>query len=50
MTKRSKRICRPCAEKLKEEGKVKIGSSIRDKSTCEACKRRRFVYECEVLK
>lgn len=45
-----KDICRPCAEALKADGKVKIGTSKKYKSTCSVCKRRRFVYECEVLK
>lgn len=39
-------LCRPCAEELKEENKVNIGSSLRDKTTCEYCGRRRFVYRC----
>lgn len=47
--KKNKDICRPCAENLKVQGKIKIGSSKRDKSTCEICKRRRFVYDCEVI-
>lgn len=46
--KRNIELCRPCAEKLKAEGKVKILMSKRDKSTCEECNHRRFVYECEV--
>ena len=43
-----KEICRPCAEALRAEGKAKIGSSKKDKSTCQICNRRRYVYECEV--
>ena len=39
-------ICRPCAEKLKAEEKLKIGSSVKEKETCEICNRRRFVYRC----
>ena len=39
-------MCRPCAERLKAEGKVIIGTSIRDKQTCSVCNRRRFVYLC----
>ena len=50
MIKKTKEICRPCAEQLKAQGKVRMLSSKRDKSTCSVCKRRRFVYECEVLK
>lgn len=40
-------LCRPCAEELKTSGKIKIGASVRDKSTCEQCGKRRFVYKCE---
>lgn len=40
------KLCRPCAEELKAEGKVTIGSSMRDKQTCECCGKRRFVYNC----
>lgn len=39
-------VCRPCAEKLKAEGKLKMGSSVKEKETCEICNRRRFVYKC----
>lgn len=40
-------ICRPCAESLKAEGKVVIGSSQIEKSTCEYCGKRRYVYKCK---
>lgn len=40
-------LCRPCAEQLKEEKKVSIGTSLRDKNTCERCGKRRFVYVCK---
>ena len=46
--KKTKEICLPCAKQLEAEGKVKIGTSKKDKSTCEHCKRRRYVYICEV--
>lgn len=46
---KTKLICRPCAEELKAAGKVRIGHSQRDKSTCEVCNCRRYVYECEVI-
>ena len=39
-------LCRPCAEELKADDKVNIGSSMRDKETCEYCGKRRFVYKC----
>ena len=39
-------LCRPCAEQLKAEGKVKIGGSLCDKNTCECCGKRRYVYLC----
>ena len=39
-------LCRPCAETLKGENKIKIGPSLRDKNTCEHCGKRRFVYVC----
>lgn len=39
-------ICRPCAELLKEKGKLHIGISMKEKATCEICNRRRFVYKC----
>ncbi len=40
-------MCRPCAEKLKTEGKdIIIGASVREKQTCSVCNRRRFVYLC----
>lgn len=42
-------MCRPCAEELKAQGKVKIGLSKKDKSTCEICNHRRFVYQCEAV-
>lgn len=44
--KRERLICRPCAEQLRAEGKLKIGSSVKEKETCEICNRRRFVYRC----
>lgn len=47
---KTKLICRPCAEALKAAGQVKIGYSQKDKSTCEVCNRRRYVYVCEVIK
>ena len=28
-------ICRPCAELLKEQGKLHIGISMKEKATCE---------------
>lgn len=40
-------MCRPCAEKLKAEGKVIIHKSKRGKETCNECQRRRYVYEIE---
>lgn len=43
------KMCRPCAEKLKAEGKVKIGSSCKDKNECANCHRRKFVYDCELI-
>ncbi len=39
-------LCRPCAEQLKAEGKVKIVNSVKDKQTCECCQKRRFTYLC----
>lgn len=44
-------VCRPCAEKLKADGKIKIGSSVKEKEkeTCEICNRRRFVYRCTYI-
>lgn len=39
-------LCRPCAEQLKSEGKVKIVTSVKDKQTCECCGKRRFAYLC----
>lgn len=39
-------LCRPCAEQLKEEKKITIGASLRDKTTCQNCGKRRFVYSC----
>ncbi len=42
-------LCRPCAEQLKAEGKVKIVTSIKDKQTCKCCQKRRFVYFCREL-
>ena len=39
-------LCRPCAEQLKSEGKVKIVTSVKDKQTCECCQKRRFAYLC----
>lgn len=41
-------MCRPCAEQLKAEGKATIHTSVKDKGTCECCKRRRFGYNCTV--
>ena len=42
-------MCRPCFEELKAKGKkVTLGSSRREKDTCSACKRRRYVYNVEV--
>ena len=41
--------CRSCAEKLKSEGKLKIGESVKGKETCEICNRRRFVYKCTYI-
>ena len=40
-------LCRPCAEQLKEEKKITIGTSLRDKNTCAHCGKRRFVYRCQ---
>lgn len=37
-------MCRPCAEILKKQGIVKIGTSVTEKHTCSNCGRRRFVY------
>jgi len=42
-------LCRPCAEKLKTENKVKIKNSVADKNTCACCGKRKFVYLCENL-
>lgn len=39
-------LCRPCAEQLKAEGKVKIVTSVKDNQTCECCQKRRFAYLC----
>ena len=39
-------LCRPCAEQLKAEKKIKVGTSLRDKNTCQHCGKRRFVYTC----
>lgn len=39
-------LCRPCAEQLKAEGKVKIATSVKEKQTCECCQKRRFAYLC----
>lgn len=39
-------LCRPCAEKLKTEQKLKIGAPVPVKNTCECCGRRRFTYQC----
>lgn len=50
MSPQTKEICRPCAEQLKAAGKIKILMPKRDKSTCEICQRRKYVYECEVIK
>lgn len=47
MFKQSVFMCRPCAEQLKEQGVVKIGTSVSDKQTCSNCGRRRFVYRVE---
>lgn len=47
--KKEHHICRPCAEKLKAEGKLKIGESVKGKETCEICNRRRFVYKCTYI-
>lgn len=43
-------MCRPCAEKLKEEGKCIMHSSVKDKGDCYSCHRRRFGYTCEIIK
>lgn len=40
-------MCRPCAEKLKAEGKLIIRSSVKGKDICPECNRSRFRYECE---
>lgn len=40
-------LCRPCAEQLKVEIKITIGTSMRDKNTCQNCGKRRFVYSCK---
>ena len=50
MFKQNDFMCRPCAEKLKSQGLVKIGSSVTNKQTCSNCGRRRFVYNVEYLK
>ena len=39
-------VCRPCAEPLKEAGRLKMGFSVSQKQTCEICGCRRFVYSC----
>lgn len=43
------KMCRPCAERLKAEGKVKIGTSCKDKNECANCHRRKSVYGCELI-
>ena len=43
------KMCRPCAEKLKAEGKLTIYNSCKEKSECENCHRRRYVYDCEYI-
>lgn len=42
-------LCRPCAEQLKAENKIKMKSSVSNKNTCACCGKRRFVYLCEKL-
>lgn len=42
-------MCRPCAEQLKLQGLVRIGTSISNKQTCSNCGRRRFVYRVEKI-
>lgn len=41
-------MCRPCMEQLKAQGKVIKGSHIKDKHTCEICKRRKYGCVCEM--
>lgn len=49
MFKQSVFMCRPCAEQLKEQGMVKMGTSVSGKQTCSNCGRRRFVYRVEKI-
>lgn len=46
----NKFLCLPCAVRLQGENstEVRIGSSQRQKSTCEECRRRRYGYNCVV--
>ena len=44
------KMCRPCAERLKSEGKAVIHTSIKGKGICDECHRSRFLYSCERIK
>lgn len=46
--RRKVKLCRPCAEKLKERGEITIANSCKDKTECAYCQRQRYVYDCEV--
>lgn len=41
-------MCRKCAEELIQQGKAKLGSSVKEKQTCSRCERRRFVYNVKI--